>query len=215
MTRTSANNDEFLAIASDYDSLVEQFQSLVDAAVFGLMYDHIRPGEKVLDIGIGTGLASERLARFGLDVYGVDASEAMLKACEKKGIAKELRIADVNRGPIPYDAEFFDHVLTCGVLHFFEDLDRVFGEAALVLKEGGTFTFTVMADRHGGLEDQTVTRRATKWGRDVFHHGKGYVSDLCQRNGLILVSWMLVLGDVDPEDGGKNYYWIYVARKSG
>lgn len=208
-------SDDYSDFATEYDSLIERFQSYTDAAVFGLMYDHVRPGESVLDIGVGTGLASERLARYGLDVYGVDASQAMLKQCEAKGIAKELKLVDVNEGALTYKSEFFDHCLTCGVLHFFEDLSHVFGEAARLLRDGGTFTFTIMSDKDGGAEDRTVTRRPTRWGTDVFHHGRGYVLDLCQRSGLKPVSWILVLGDVDPEGGGKNYYWIYVTRKVG
>ena len=207
-----SSNDDYSEFASQYDSTVEQFQSFADAAVFGLMYDHRKPGEKVLDIGIGTGLASKRLARYGLDVYGVDASEAMLKECERKGITKELKLADVTRGSLPYDTDFFDHALTCGMLHFFEDLYELFAETVRVLRDGGTFTFTIMADRDGGSKDRTVTSRQTRWGREVFHQGRGYVNDLCKRSGLKPVSSLLVLGDIDPEDGGKNYYWIYVTR---
>ncbi len=207
------DSDDYSDFAAQYDSMIEQFQSYADAAVFGLMYDRVEPGDKILDIGIGTGLASERLARYGLSVYGIDASQAMLRECEKKRMAKELRRVDVSREQIPYEDGFFQHVLTCGVLHFFESLDDVFREAVRVLKDGGTFTFTVMADRDGGVEGRTVTRRQTKWGREVFLQGRGYITELCSQNGLKPVAWLLVLGDVDPEDGGKNYYWIYVTRK--
>ena len=206
-------NDEYSEFASQYDFTVGQFHCHIDAAVFGMMYSHVQPGEKVLDIGIGTGLSSERLSSYGMDVYGLDASRTMLHECERKGIAKELKWADATKGPLPYDAEFFDHVLTCGVLHFFERLDHVFQEAARVLIEGGTFTFTIMTDRDGGQEDGTVLRRTTKWERDVFHHGSGYIDELGQRNRLKRLSRLLVLGDIDPGDGSKNYYWIYVTRK--
>ena len=209
-----ADGDEYAETASEYDALVEQFQSHADAAVFGMMYDHIRAGERILDIGIGTGLASERLARYGLEVYGVDSSQAMLEQCAQKGIAKGLTLADVNAETVPFDDAFFDHVLTCGVLHFFEDLAQVFGEVVRVLKEGGTFTFTIMADADGGPDGGTVQRRHTKWGRDVFLQGSAYVKELCDRKGLMILSRLLVLGDVDPEDSGKNYYWVYVARKN-
>jgi ubiquinone/menaquinone biosynthesis C-methylase UbiE len=207
------DSDEYSEFASQYDSMIERFQCFADAAVFGLMYDHVKPGEKVLDIGIGTGLASERLARYGLRVYGVDASQAMLTECQKKGTTKEIRLVDVSREPLPYENAYFEHVLTCGLLHFFEDLDDLFRETVRVMRDRGTFTFTVMADRDGGPEGRTVLGRMTKWGRQVFHQGRGYISDLCRQNGLTLVSWLLVLGDVDPEDGAKNYYWIYVTRK--
>jgi len=39
------------------------------------------PSEKLLDIGIGTGLASIHFSDVGLWVYGLDVSQEMLAAC--------------------------------------------------------------------------------------------------------------------------------------
>ena len=53
--------------------------------MFGLMYEYVRPGESLLDIGIGTGLSSLLFHKTGLRVSGFDNSTDMLKGCEPKG----------------------------------------------------------------------------------------------------------------------------------
>jgi len=199
--------------SEEYDSLVDEYQSFGDQAVFGIMYDFISPGQKVLDIGIGTGLGSRRLHHHGLDIYGIDISPDMLDQCRRKGFARELKVADVISDPIPYDDDFFDHVISLGVFHFFDDLTPVFEESHRVLKSGGTFTFTVMSDEKGGPEGIGITRRMTKWGKEVNILGRGYVEDLSKRSGFNPLVWLLFVASIDPEDGERSYHWAYVLKK--
>lgn len=201
------------SFSENYDSLVDEFQSFGDQAVFGLMYDFIEPGERVLDIGIGTGLGSERLHRYGLDVFGIDISREMLDQCRKKGFARELKVIDVINEPIQYDDDFFDHVISSGVFHFFRDLSPVFRETFRVLKPGGTFTFTIMSDEKGGPEGPEIRSKMTRWGKEVYLQGREYIRDLSMKYGFTPVAWLLFLGSVDPEDGEKSFYWAYVMKK--
>ncbi len=55
---------------------------------------YVRLGDTVLDIGIGTGPGSERYARAGLRVYGMDISDDMLEICRKKNFAAGLGCHD-------------------------------------------------------------------------------------------------------------------------
>ena len=54
---------------------------------FGLAYKYINHGQKILDIGIGTGLGSILFYKAGLNVFGMDVSNEMLAACHSKGFA--------------------------------------------------------------------------------------------------------------------------------
>ena len=44
-------------------------------ALFGLVYEYLRPGDHLLDAGIGTGLASQTFAKAGVQVFGFDTDQ--------------------------------------------------------------------------------------------------------------------------------------------
>ena len=71
----SSPHDDF---AADYDQQVRAYGWWGHEALFGLCFEHVRAGERLLDVGIGTGLASAPFARAGVRVFGFDASPEML-----------------------------------------------------------------------------------------------------------------------------------------
>jgi len=124
------------------------------AVVFGLAFPYTRPGQTILDIGIGTGLGSELFHKAGIHVIGIDISEEMMDACRKKGFADRLVRHDLTMTPYPFGDASFDHAVSTGVFQFFKNLDLVIGEVSRILRDGGIFVF-VTGDRRPG-EDATV-----------------------------------------------------------
>lgn len=114
-------------------------------ALFGLVYEYVNSGDTLLDVGIGTGLASVPFVKAGVKVHGLDADPEMLALCKAKALAAELTLHDLSDIPWPYTDTVFDHVLACGVLHFLADLEPVFCEVHRLLRPNGTFTFTTKA----------------------------------------------------------------------
>jgi 2-polyprenyl-3-methyl-5-hydroxy-6-metoxy-1,4-benzoquinol methylase len=45
-----------------------------------------RPGERILDLGCGDGALTEKLAAFGCEVVGVDASPEQVEAARARGL---------------------------------------------------------------------------------------------------------------------------------
>ncbi|MCP4545252.1 MAG: class I SAM-dependent methyltransferase [bacterium] len=129
-----------------YDAQADATGWLGPEIVFGLAYRHIRSGDTLLDIGIGTGLGSIPFHKAGLRILGMDLSEEMLEGTKSKGIAAELKLHDLTSVPYPYGDESLDHAICVGVLQFFRSPNLVFGEAARMLRDGGVFAFTT-ADR--------------------------------------------------------------------
>lgn len=162
------------AYAAGYDEQVRAYGSWVADALFGLCYEFVRPGQPVLDLGIGTGLSAALFARAGLAVYGMDFAPAMLDLCRAKGIAVDLKQHDVQATPWPYSAGAFAHVVCCGVLHFIAELEAIFGEAERVLQAGGLFAFTTKSPRSAGALGRKYDR-ATVDGLDVFSHTPEYI----------------------------------------
>lgn len=98
----------------------------------------LKPGLKVLDVAIGTGLIAESALEIvgpGGTVIGLDLSEAMLAEARRKldipliqGVAEALPIA----------SESIDFVVMGYAIRHIADLETCFGEFRRVLKRGGT-----------------------------------------------------------------------------
>ncbi len=130
------------AYAADYDAQVQAYGCHIAEVLFGLCYATIRPGERLLDAGTGSGLSAELFAKAGLEIHGMDFAPAMLDLCRRKGFATDLRQHDLLKVPWPYPAGHFDHLICCGVLHFIPDLEGIVAEAARLIVDGGLFAFT-------------------------------------------------------------------------
>jgi 2-polyprenyl-3-methyl-5-hydroxy-6-metoxy-1,4-benzoquinol methylase len=69
---TGMNNSSLHdSYAANYDSQIQEFDCHLADVLFGLCYEFIRPGDKLLDVGIGSGLSSQNFAQAGLNVYGM------------------------------------------------------------------------------------------------------------------------------------------------
>ncbi|MCP4022107.1 MAG: class I SAM-dependent methyltransferase [Desulfobacteraceae bacterium] len=90
--------------------------------------DYVSSHDFLLDVGIATGLGSHLFTKADLDVFGIDGSIEMLNICKSKNIAKKLKHFDLQTSPLPYSNLFFNHVISCGVYHFFNDLDSILKE---------------------------------------------------------------------------------------
>jgi arsenite methyltransferase len=126
----------FAAIPSE---AVESFAGV------GYLFDlaGLQPGETVIDLGSGSGM--DALIAAGLvgstgRVVGVDFTiEQLTKArrlAEQTGVNHvEFREGRIER--LPADDESFDCVLSNGVINLSPDKQRIFAEAARVLRPGG------------------------------------------------------------------------------
>ena len=70
------------------------------------------PGERILDLGCGDGVLTERIVAAGATVVGVDADPAMVAAAVAKGL--DARIGDGRR--LGFTSEF-DAVFSNAALH--------------------------------------------------------------------------------------------------
>jgi len=136
------------AVAGAYDEEAEATGWFGPEIAFGLAYASIRPGESIVDLGIGTGLAAQLFRTAGLRVTGVDVATEMLDVCRAKGLTRLVR-HDLTVAPYPFASGSFDHAVCVGVMQFVADLSPVFAETARLLRAGGTFVF-VTGDRHEG-----------------------------------------------------------------
>jgi demethylmenaquinone methyltransferase/2-methoxy-6-polyprenyl-1,4-benzoquinol methylase len=93
------------------------------------------PGDTVLDLGAGTGVSTEELARSGATVVGLDISQGMLRAGKKVRPATTLLAGDALR--LPFRDAAFDAVTISFALRNVHDSDAALREMARVTKPGG------------------------------------------------------------------------------
>jgi ubiquinone/menaquinone biosynthesis C-methylase UbiE len=169
--------------AGHYDEQVKEYNSYTHDIIFGMSYEYIKPGEKILDLGIGTGLASINFYRAGLKVYGLDNSNDMLRVCRSKSFTEELKQYDLRGNKLPFSDNYFNHIISCGVFHFLDDLENIFSEASRIMINGGKFAFTFAP----GSTAQVYTKQMTDWGIPIYKHSPDYISRILDKNRMKLL----------------------------
>jgi trans-aconitate methyltransferase len=92
-------------------------------------------GERILDLGCGDGVLTEKIVATGASVMGVDASADMVAAAQRLGL--DARVADGAR--LDFSREF-DAVFSNAALHWMkDDPDAVIAGVVRALKPGGRF----------------------------------------------------------------------------
>jgi SAM-dependent methyltransferase len=94
-----------------------------------------QPSERILDLGCGDGILTEKLVALGAQVVGVDSSADMIAAARQRGL--DARVTDARA--LVFDNEF-DAVFSNAVLHWIkDDPDAPIAGAFRALKTGGRF----------------------------------------------------------------------------
>ncbi|MEW6206789.1 MAG: class I SAM-dependent methyltransferase [Acidobacteriota bacterium] len=132
----------FDRFTSAEDSFSENIEWPAVSDMIGSLED-----QRAIDLGCGSGIYSLRFAERGADVTAFDLSEVMISLAREKaqerGLNIDFQVADISR-PLAFDRDQFDLVFTATALHYIEDLESFFSEAARVLKPGGRLIASVL-----------------------------------------------------------------------
>lgn len=109
-----------------------RFVSDLGAQVLALLAP--RPDERILDLGCGDGVLTEKLVASGATVVALDASDDMIAAARARGL--DAHVVDAHA--LPYEAEF-DAVFSNAALHWMTDHDAVTSGVRRALKPGGRY----------------------------------------------------------------------------
>lgn len=131
----------YVAEVERYDSMLQGF----DDALFDAV--RLRPGERVIDVGCGTGtttLEAARRVRPGGSAVGIDVSPPMLRLARERARAagaNDIAFVEADAQVHVFDEGGFDAVISRNGLMFFDDPDAAFAHLARALRPGGRIAF--------------------------------------------------------------------------
>ncbi|MBI5090380.1 MAG: methyltransferase domain-containing protein [Actinobacteria bacterium] len=108
------------------------------AAQLAIELSGLQPGERVVDVGCGPGVAARRARDLGADVIGVDPATVMLRVARLRrpaGRGIQWRIGSAES--LPVDDDWAQVMWSLSTVHHWADVDRSLDEAARVLTPGG------------------------------------------------------------------------------
>jgi SAM-dependent methyltransferase len=122
--------------ALDYDKISERVADAIEHCVLRLAPE---PGERVLDIATGTGLAARRIAARGASIVAIDLGSDLIEAAKTLAAPAQLkidfRVGDAEQ--LPFGDQSFDVVVSTFGVMFASQPERAAAELARVCRKGG------------------------------------------------------------------------------
>jgi ubiquinone/menaquinone biosynthesis C-methylase UbiE len=133
----------YTTISRYYDILA--WRSERTAILAGIRLLDVKPGERILEIGYGTGHAAIAMAKAvgPGKIYGIDIADGMYRiaqaAIEREGLSDRVVFMRGDARSLPFADRFFDAIFLSFTLELFSDDDmaHLLRECGRVLKRGG------------------------------------------------------------------------------
>jgi SAM-dependent methyltransferase len=137
------------------------FVPILGAPVLDLLSP--RPGERILDLGCGDGVLTQKIAAAGSQVIAVDAARDMVAAARARGLDARLLAGQ----DLAFTAEF-DAVFSNAALHWMWPIEAVLSGVRRALKPGGRFVAEMGG--HGNIASVRVALGAVLGRRGLDAH---------------------------------------------
>jgi trans-aconitate methyltransferase len=135
-----------------------------------------KPGERILDVGCGTGQLTAEIANAGAEVQGVDSSAAMVEQARVN--FPKLRFAEADVRGLTFQNEF-DGVFSNAVLHWVKEADQAAAAMSRALKKGGRVVL-----EFGGHGNTRALLEAVSQPNPWYYPSIGEYASVLEHNGL-------------------------------
>jgi SAM-dependent methyltransferase len=136
--------------AAGYEQLMGRWSQRL-APLF-IDFAGVADGEKILDVGCGTGSLTFALARTaGLsEIAAIDYSPVFVAEAARRNTDPRISIRQADACALPFEDGQFDRALALLVLHFVPEAGKAVAEMRRVVRSGGVVAATVW-DHLGGM----------------------------------------------------------------
>jgi ubiquinone/menaquinone biosynthesis C-methylase UbiE len=137
--------EEYARLAPEYDAKWAFYIEATTRETLARL--HLRPSDRLLDVGCGTGILLHRLSRQhpAAQLAGVDPVPEML-AVARRRVPPEILLREGWAERLPFDDGQFDVVLSSNVFHYVRQPATALREMSRVLSPGGRLVITDWCD---------------------------------------------------------------------
>jgi ubiquinone/menaquinone biosynthesis C-methylase UbiE len=128
-----------------------------------------RRGERVLDVGCGTGIFTLDLLAAGSQVIGLELSLPMLQRAGKKAAGRPFHMVQGDMRGLPFADSSFDKTVSVTAIEFLDDARDGVAELFRVTKPGGLI---VVVSLNSLSPWATRRKAAAKEGHTIFKHAR-------------------------------------------
>lgn len=124
-------------------------------------------GQRVLDLGTGTGVLPRNMYRFGAKWTGTDISENQIEQAKLLSQGMDIDYYAMSAEELKFPDGSFDVITACQCFWYF-DHEKITPELTRILKPGGRIAVLYMAwlpfeDKIAGASEQLVLKYSPKW----------------------------------------------------
>ena len=145
-----------------YDGTVGRFSAYHKLQQRCLDKLHIRDGDRVLCVGVGTGNELNYILSAGreIEVVAVDTSEKALEMAHQKALRlrRHVHTLRMDARHLQFPPEIFDKAVCIHVMDFVGDSEQATKEILRVLKKGGEFVITYPYEKEGSNLGANIVR---------------------------------------------------------
>ncbi len=136
--------------ASGYEQLMGRWSQKL-APLF-IEFAGLANGDKILDVGCGTGSLTFALSKFAdlRKISAIDYSPVFVEAASRRNSDPRIDIQQADACALPFGDGTFDRALALLVLHFVPDAGKAVAEMRRVVRPGGVVA-AVVWDHLGGM----------------------------------------------------------------
>ncbi len=198
-----------------YENLMGRWSARL--ALMFLDFVYVRDGERVLDVGCGTGALSRAVldATRSSEVVGVDPSEPFTEYAREQSPYPRATFDVGNAQDLPYPNASFGLSLSMLVFQYIPEGEKAAGEMRRVTRPGGTVAACTWDSGEGGMEltstfwdeaDKLDPTAKKQWGETRRPSPQGWFSELWDSAGLenVEVTGLEIAMDFSSFDD----YWL-------
>lgn len=126
-----------------FDNSIGRFIKEVESELLLKMLS-AKSGERILDVGCGTGIFTQDVLQKGCRIIGVDLSSKMLLNASRRLNRKSFNAACADMIFLPFCDGSFDRVFSMTAVEFVVDLKKAVEELNRVTRNGGTIVLTTL-----------------------------------------------------------------------